>query len=231
MRRSISLPVILLLLSAIVGCGAQPAADSAASSIHPSDAEATPEVAVPTPSETEREAPSPIASSSPAAACDLILGASDAPEGTSAGEPQRETLDDLRAEAEALEPGSPGRAAAELNLQTYQSMGLVERCVVVFGDPTGARFSSGALIFEDESGAAGYVDHLMAGCAAAELPASATIDASAIVCAAGFPVAYLVVTDGAVAQSVSASPPPTGEPVSEALLEQAVALLERMPSP
>ncbi|MCA1569398.1 MAG: hypothetical protein LC798_03545 [Chloroflexi bacterium] len=119
-----------------------------------------------------------------------------------------------------------------MNVAAYESMGLVERCARAFNDTaTGATFSSSALIFEDESGPAAYVDFLMEGCEAAELPGSATTDATAIVCSAGFPIAYLVVSDGTIAQAVSAGPPAGGAFDQTALLEQALALIEAMPAP
>ena len=220
------LSIIACLVMA--ACAAQPAAESEAPTVTDSGGEAS-AAPSPTPGPSDESTPSP--SAEPLAACDLILAESDAPDGATAGEPRLDTLDDLRARAAETAEGSPGRAAAEANLAAYESMGLVERCVRSFNvTATGTTFASAALTFEDESGPPAYVDFLMEGCEAAELPAAATVDATAIVCSASFPpLAFVVVTDGTMAQSVSAQGLPGGSFDQAAILDQALALIDALP--
>lgn len=235
MRALRLIPVALIIGSVVAGCAAEPADTSAPTAVE-SDTAPTPHQDSPEPTEPSAEATqlaTPSESAEAVAACDFLLGEGDAPDGTTPGEPRMQTLDDLRADAEGLEAGSPGRAAADMNVAAYESMGLVERCARSFNDAaTGASFSSTALVFEDETGPEGYLEFLMEGCEAAELPSSATVDATAIVCSASFPpFAYLVVTDGTVAQAVSAGAPPGGTFDQAAVLQQALELIEAVPTP
>lgn len=228
----LSATVAALLVAVLTAaCAEQPAAESAADAA----AESASEEPSPTleateePTEEPTDTPSPSPSAEPQSACDLVLADSDLPAGLTGSEPELETMDDLRAEVDAAEEGSPARAAAEANAAAFEEMGLVERCVRrLSGSPSGARLSSGALIFEDETGPDAYIDFLMEGCEAAEVSSDVT---AAIVCAAGFPIAYLVVTDGAVAQSISAAPPDGAALDQEALLAEAFGLIEALPSP
>ena len=232
MRQARSLMLLTLAAALMAGCAAQPAAETSRPTEADSTSEATASSTV-SPAAEPSDEPTSSPSAEPTAACDLILAEVDAPEGTTASEPRLETLDDLRGKVEEAAEGSPARQAAELNLAAYESMGLVERCIRSFNDAaTGTTFSSAALTFDDESGPSGYVDHLLEGCEAADLPAAATVDATAIVCGAPFaPTAFLVVSDGTVAQSISVSPPPGATFDSAAVLEQALALIEAVPAP
>ena len=180
------------------------------------------------PTDTTRPSPSPEA----ADICDLVLAASDAPDGTQAGEPAVQTLDFYRDAVEETAEGSPGRASAEMNLENYESWGFVERCSVRFADEaTGAGFTSFAMRFEDESGSAGWVEFLGEGCEVLELPASLGTDATGVFCNFGQPTAYVAVIDGPLVQAVSASAPPGSTGDAAALLDQAAAILEAMPAP
>ncbi len=233
MRQSRPLMLFALASFVMAGCAAQPAAETSAPTEARSTAEPTTSAAPPSAAAEPSEETTPSPSAEPTAACDLILAEVDAPGGTTASEPRLETLDDLRGKVAEAAEGSPARAAAELNLASYESMGLVERCVGSFNDAaTGTTFASAALTFDDETGPSGYVDHLMEGCEAVDLPAAASVDASAIVCGAPLaPTAYLVVSGGTVAQSISVSPPPGVTFDQAAAFEQALALIELVPAP
>jgi hypothetical protein len=72
----------------------------------------------------------------------------------------------------------------------------------------------------------------MIGCEAAELPALAPQDATAIACNQGFvPGIYLVVPRGEVAQAISVQAAPGGTIDAAASLEAAAVLLEAAPVP
>ena len=125
-------PLLLLLAVMASACAPQPAAEASADAVAESLAAATPSpegTASPSPSATAEptEEPTPSPTAETLAACDLVLADVDGPEGGQPGEPRHETLDDLRAERDALADGSPGRAAADLNVEAYEEMGLVER--------------------------------------------------------------------------------------------------------
>ena len=229
MRSACTLLLSIFACLAMAACSAQPAAESEAPAVTDSSGEGS---VTPSPSPKPSEETTPSAAAGPLNPCELLLADSDAPSGTTATEPRSQSLDDLRAEAEGLEQGSPGRIAADANVAAYEAMGLVTRCSRAFSDPaTGATVSTSALGFEDDSGPAAYIDFLMEGCEATELPSAATVDATAFVCNSGVPMAFVVVTDGIIAQVVSASAPPGGAFNEAALIEQASALIEAIPGP
>ena len=236
MRPVLRLPMLIVSITTavVLGACAEQAAETSPGAASPSASEATaspsPSGSV-EPSEGPTEEPTPSPSTEPLAACDLVLADIDGPEGSQAGEPRHQTLDDLRAEAEEA-PEGPAREAAEANVEAYEEMGLVERCAIRFNGAAAGDFSSTALVFEDDSGPAEYVDWLMIGCEAAALPATASADATAIACnSAGLAVTYLVVTSGTVAQALSAQPTPGGTFDPAAALEQAAQLIEAVPEP
>lgn len=211
----------------LAACSAQETAESAGEPSATAAATLSADPSAREGSAEETASASPSASAEADSACDLITDAASAPPGSTAGEPQAETLEDFRAEVESQAAGSPGRAAAEANLEAYEAMGLVEQCTIYFGGPANARVSSTALIFEDDSGSAEFLDSVSQGCESGDLPPSATVDATVFVCAfVGFPTVYAAITDGEVVQLASASPGPGGT-VNDTFIEQAVDLLEQ----
>ena len=229
--RPLSRTLVTLVASlTLVACAQQEATDSEASASASSTPTEAP-TAEATSDSTEAATSSPSAEA--ADICDLILLASDAPDGSEAvGEPEVQTLDFYRDAVEETAEGSPGRASAEMNLENYESWGFVERCSVRFAnDASGAGFTSFAMRFEDETGSAGWVESLGEGCEVLELPASSGVDGIGVFCNLGLPTAYVAVTVGPIVQAVSVSAPPGSTADGAALLDQAAAVVEAMPAP